>query len=119
MSSLVVCMPTSTTNAHFFSVCSSSLSIVRRSHTLRPSRLRLLLSSQHTRHRHHFSFVLVIFLLASLTHAELILATYSFFPIWGTARVTKIFKLGTYWAMQVQLGSLPRPTLGTFPRHRS
>lgn len=54
-----------------------------------------------------FSFALVVFLLGSLTHAELLLAAYSFFPIYGTARVTEIFKLGTYWAMQVQLGGFP------------
>lgn len=54
-----------------------------------------------------FSFALVVFLLASLTKDDLYLAAYSFFPIYATARVTEIFKLGTYWAMQIQLGSFP------------
>ncbi|KAJ8614536.1 hypothetical protein CTAYLR_000834 [Chrysophaeum taylorii] len=54
-----------------------------------------------------FSFATLILLIVSLTEDELCLAAYSFFPIYGTARVTEIFKLGTYWAMQVQLGSFP------------
>lgn len=54
-----------------------------------------------------FSLILVAFILVSITPDELYLAAYSFFPIYATARVTEIFKLGTYWAMQVQLGSLP------------
>lgn len=57
-----------------------------------------------------FSFATLVLILSSLTPDELYLAVYSFFPIWSTARVTEVFKLGTYWAMQVQLGSYPTTT---------
>ena len=55
------------------------------------------------------SVVLLVLLLVSLPSAELRLVCGSFFPIWGTARVTELFKLGTFWALQVQYGAYRRP----------
>ena len=54
------------------------------------------------------SIVLLILLLVSLSTAQLALVCGSFFPIWGSARVTELFKLGTFWALQVQVGAFKK-----------
>ena len=54
-----------------------------------------------------FAFATLMVLLVSLAPEDLYLATYSFLPIWCTARAYDIFRLGATWAVQVQLGSYP------------
>uniref|UniRef100_A0A7S2W4H5 EF-hand domain-containing protein n=1 Tax=Rhizochromulina marina TaxID=1034831 RepID=A0A7S2W4H5_9STRA len=44
-------------------------------------------------------------LLVAMRPDQLYSSVYSFLPIWATARLTEVFKLGTYWAFMVQYGS--------------
>lgn len=46
-----------------------------------------------------------LWLLIAMSPDQLYSSVYSFLPIWATARVTEVFKLGTYWGLMVQYGS--------------